>query len=470
MSVTDTEQTIAAVASPSGPGRRGIIRVSGRDCLQIVSQCFTPQAGHSSLSDIRRPVRVSGTARGNGISLPVPAAAMVWPNERSYTGQPMVELHLISSAPLLDAILETLFEAGARGAGRGEFTLRSFLAGRIDLVQAEAVLGVIDAADHEELAAALTQLGGGITTQLADVRANVISLLGDLEAGLDFVEEDIEFITVDQICDRLGECRETVDRLLGQSEGALPSGHRVRVVLAGLPNAGKSTLFNRLVGDGKAIVSPVAGTTRDYLTAQVELGGLAVDLVDTAGWETGRDEIMALAQDLRSEQISTGDLIVWCQSCVMSDEDRATNRLLYSAVSSSDRTTDEGLSCSNLCVTTQVDRMPAGGGDSVGNELLISALNGRGMTELVAAICGHFRSGGSSRSELLSSTTARCRESLSATSTALSAAIHAAVAQVGDEIVAVELRAALEHLGIILGEVYTDDILDHIFSSFCIGK
>lgn len=458
MALTDLEQTIAAIASAPGPAARGIIRVSGENSLAVVSACFLPDPEQPAMAALKRPHRMSGHVRGTNVRAPIPAAAMVWPTHRSYTGQPMVELHLVGSPPLLDAVLESLFAAGARGAGRGEFTLRAFLAGRMDLVQAEAVLGVIDAADHEELATALTQLGGGITHQLADVRRIIIALLGDLEAGLDFVEEDIEFITAAQICQRLTDCRETVVSLLGQSVERLPSGHRPRVVLAGLPNAGKSTLFNRLAGDVKAIVSPLAGTTRDYLTADVPLGGVEVQLVDTAGWEMASDVIMQQAQLLRGEQTARGDLVVWCESCELTSEQQRENTACREQLSE----------LSVLRVQTQADRRSDVEGPPAG--LCLSAQDGRGLVEFESAVAAFFQQESSARAELLASTTARCRESLQATTHAIDAAMAAVQGQFGDEIIAIELRAALEHLGIILGEVYTDDILDHIFSSFCIGK
>jgi tRNA modification GTPase len=243
----ELHDTIAAVASPSDPAPRGIVRISGERTVDVVAQVFQTTASDSNSEDWQRsrmPVRIEGHIALPTIGTPLPAALMLWPTARSYTGQPMAEIHTIGAPPLLGAVLERLFECGARSANRGEFTMRAFLAGRIDLVQAEAVLGVIDAADHEELKTALTQLGGGITSKLAAVRNEILSLLGDLEAGLDFVEEDIEFISASQICGRLQVCLGTLQELANDSGTRLPSGHRRRIVLAGLPNAGKSTLFN----------------------------------------------------------------------------------------------------------------------------------------------------------------------------------------------------------------------------------
>lgn len=456
----DLSEPIAAIASPPGPAKRGIIRVSGSDVVPVVTACFEPKDGSPRMQDIRLPTRTVGHLRAAGISVPVPVSVMLWPNNRSYTGQPMAEIHMVGSPPLLDAVLETIFENGARGANRGEFTMRSFLAGKIDLVQAEAVLGVIDATDHEELEAALTQLGGGITSQLAFVRSEILSLLGDLEAGLDFVEEDIEFISSKQIFDRLSAAALLIDQLSDSSTSRLPSGYTPRVVLAGLPNAGKSTLYNKLAGEGKAIVSSTAGTTRDYLVGVVDLDGLAVQLIDTAGWESTTDLIMAQAQDLRSNQLGSSDVVLWCKAANLSDADELADARL--------RQQAEEHNTGIIDVVTQSDLLPPN--TTVQTSICVSAKTGSGIEQLCTHVKRHFIESRSSRSQLLSTTTARCTESLSKTHLAITAAIDAVQCQAGDEVVAFELRDALQQIGIILGEVYTDDILDHIFSNFCIGK
>ena len=460
----DLLDTIAAIASPPHPAERGIIRVSGNDAAAIAERLFCADENTADWQNSRLPVRVDGTLVIPLLKSPLPAALMLWPNSRSYTGQPMAEFHTIGSPPLLAATLGHILDCGARSANRGEFTFRAFMAGKVDLVQAEAVLGVIDAADHEELQKALTQLGGGITSKLVAVRSEILSLLGDLEAGLDFVEEDIEFITKQQICDRLAESVGQLQQLTDDSATRLPAGYRRRIVLAGLPNAGKSTLFNRLVGAGRAIVSSMPGTTRDYLTSAVRMGNMEVEVIDTAGWETAADLIMQHAQNLRAEQLAVSDLVLWCTAADLDESGIIENVNL--------RTEAHATGVSLLDVTTRCDLTNVTDSEAalIGNSCRVSAQTGVGMQPLLDELQRRLAGETSSRSELLSSTSVRCRECLIGATRSIQTAISTAKANAGDEVIALELRDALHQLRVILGEVYTDDILDHIFSNFCIGK
>ena len=491
----DLDDTIVALASAPGPALRGIVRVSGVETADIVARLFRPDEQSTHWRTTIVPRRFTGQLDLPTIIVPVPTALMYWPTRRSFTGQPMAELHLIGSVPLLEATIEHLCGSGARLARRGEFTMRAFLSGRIDLLQAEAVLGVIEATDHDELQKALSQLGGRITSRLGHLRVDLIALLGDLEAGLDFVEEDIEFITKAQIADRLETALMILRQLSDDSASRLPAGYRRRVVLAGLPNAGKSTLFNRLIGQQKAIVSPIAGTTRDYLTATLKLGSIEVELIDTAGWEDAADLIMERAQELRGEQVAASDLVVWCTAADLSEQDQADDKRLCHLATKQ--------SASLLRVMTQADRWRAGNvnplitaptvgqsGDSrppladrvemsinanstepIQSGLLhVSATSGQHIDELQSTLLSLLTGSNGSRSELLGTTAVRCRDSLHRTIQCLQNALTATAENRGDELISMEIRQALHELGTILGDVYTDDILDHIFSHFCIGK
>ncbi|MFK7817511.1 MAG: tRNA modification GTPase [Planctomycetaceae bacterium] len=453
----ELNDTIAALASAPGPADRGIVRVSGDNVVEQL-------VGHFVSADDRRPDECRRAEAFDGefdlkcISERLPARLLVWPTKRSYTGQPMAEIHTVGSPPLLEAVLAQLFESGVRPAKNGEFTLRAFLCGRIDLIQAEAVLGVIDSTDQQQMERALRQLGGGVSGKLADTRAELIAILGDLEAGLDFVEEDIEFIPSDVMIERLRIAIERLEQLAASSESRMESSVTATVALGGLPNAGKSTLFNALAKSDEAIVSPIAGTTRDYLTVDIDCDGTAVRLIDTAGQERADSAIMQTAQQFRGEQLAESKLIVWCSAADLTTDEQVDDEGFLAALTNDGRPV--------LHVQTKND---TNGGNRSTAVLSLSAATGAGLSELKAQIAELLDSK-SGDSELIGSTGARCRDSLGSAIQSLRAAKDAAVSQMGDEIIAIELRAALEDIGTILGTVYTDDILDHIFSNFCIGK
>ena len=493
----DLDDVIAAVATPAGPAERSVIRLSGAGVVQVLTPRFecvgrsmdahvrassgegesastrTDLGVHSTWTSTQQARRDSGHYQIEGWRVPVPLDLWLWPTSRSYTGQPSAELHLVGSPPIVDAILEQLYRDGARPARAGEFTLRAFLAGRVDLVQAEAVLGVIDATDHEQLQTALTQLAGGLSRQIAEVRESLLLDLADLEAGLDFVDEDIEFVHREQMLARILAALELTQRLWQQSDARMVSGPRPQVVLAGLPNAGKSTLFNRLIGEQRAIVSDQAGTTRDYLSAELNWNGLALDLIDTAGVDADSTGIAAQAEQLRQWQVDQADLVVWCSSLVGTEEERRWDDRLWEAARAKG---DELLRVWTQCDTHEVkarpfsEKMATNVNVDFGPVLNVSALTGAGLAALQAEVIQRFAQQSAHRGEWLATTAARSRDALDRCVDCLIAAKAAAELHLGDELLSIELRGALDALGEICGAVHTDDILDRIFSRFCIGK
>jgi tRNA modification GTPase len=466
------DDTIGALASAAGPAARGIIRISGPDALSCLAGWFEPLdvVRWRSAREARRHV---GGLLLEGVRSPLEVIVYAWPNSRSYTGQPTVEIHAPGSPPLLEGILGRAFAAGVRPAHPGEFTLRAFLAGRMDLLQAEAVLGVIDASGVDGLRVALRQLAGGISGRMTQVRGDLLDLLADLEAGLDFVEDGIQFLSRQELMLRIRRSEDAVEDLLRQCQARAQSLGRRRVVLAGLPNAGKSTLFNALLSRDAALVSSIAGTTRDYLSASLDWSGLAVELIDTPGWEAGSatnpdakrdpaatERLTHLSQELGAQQREQADLILWCLPANASESQRLED--------SSIRNREIGGRLS-LIVETKADlveRIEPSNCDTV----FVSAKTGEGVGEFVDR-CTHLLGGAvSDNAEIIGTTAARCRESLTSCRQGLERAAEAAETRQGDEIVALELRESLEHLGRVLGTIYTDDILDRIFSRFCIGK
>ncbi len=422
-----------------------MVRVTGPLAFSVVLESF-----EGSTTVPTRPERREGRLRVAGVRQPLAVAVSLWPGPRTYTGQPLAEIHASGSPPLLRTILSSLLARGARLAEPGEFTLRAFLSGRIDLTQSEAVLGVIDAQTPAQLDAALEQLAGGLASPITGLRDRLADVLAHLEANLDFAEEpDVDLLQAEALASSLDEASTEMNRLAGRLQGRERSENRPRVVLVGPPNAGKSRLFNALLGLDRAIVSPVAGTTRDYLEARALADGLEFDLVDTAGLEAGRTAIETEAQAARGRQAERADLLLDCRSAGSIDQELSTDHV---------RPT--------LRVWTKIDLLrPA---VRVGDQLT-SASTGEGLDELRQAIAATLRAR-SSESDLPGGTAARCGESLLRAGTALARAAETLRLGLGDELVAIDLRQALDDLGRVVGAVVTDDLLDRIFRRFCIGK
>ncbi len=472
------DDTIAAIATAPGGAARGIVRISGPDAPEIARRLITPVADAASVGSDKAARAIAGTValalanRSDPQSLP--CDLYLWPTALSYTRQPIAELHTIGSPPLLEALLRTVCAARARPAEPGEFTLRAFLAGRIDLVQAEAVLGVIDAADRSQLDVALAQLAGGLTRPLAALRNQLLDLLADLEAGLDFAEDDIHFIGREEMLHRLSSAADDIAQLVRQMQAREQTDVEPRVVLIGWPNVGKSSLFNALVRDQAAIVSPQPGTTRDYLSARLQLGEMSCRLIDTAGIETiiAAGTIADSAQQMTRDQHEQADLRILCL-----DATRTLNTWEESALA---------VSTPQIVALTKCDLymslppgehpsvlpLPPGEGPGEGNHQLTiptSSLAGLGIDELKHAIQSVLASQ-PNESNTVAATATRCRDSLRLAGDSIARACDIVSSQAGDELIAAELRTALIELGKVVGAIYTDDVLDRIFSRFCIGK
>jgi tRNA modification GTPase len=488
------DDTIVAIATAPGGAARGIVRISGAEALAIV-ECFFEPREAGAIAGLKVATRVPGLVRltlVDGGERSLPCDLYLWPTKRSYTRQPVAELHTFGSPPLLEAIVRTACAAGARLAEPGEFTLRAFLAGRIDLVQAEAVLGVIDASDRRQLDIALAQLAGGLTRPLNSLRDQLLDLLADLEAGLDFAEEDIRFVARDELQRRLALATDTVSELCDQMRSREQTNAAPRVVLVGEPNAGKSSLFNALVGRSGAMVSPLPGTTRDYVSTRLELDGIACELIDTAGLggNQDRDSVATMSQRMTREQLDQADLQLVCidssrEASAPSPSPFARPELAEGTGEGQPAVSREPVERSNggegeslpvlmaqpqLLVLTKCDLAHQGARRPDG--IATSSVTGVGIDALKAAIRRRLvaTTAEAGPASVVAATAGRCRESLRLASDALTRARELAADRGGEELIAVELRAALAELGKIVGAIYTDDLLDRIFSRFCIGK
>lgn len=502
--------------------------MSGPHCLEVLARVWQWSGPPHALD---HPLAAEGIVRLPGLLVPVPAVLYLWPTARSYTRQPLAELHLPGSPPLLDAVLGALCAAGARLAEPGEFTLRAFLAGRLDLTQAEAVLGVIDAQDRRQLDTALAQLAGGLARPLAELRDELLELLAHVEASLDFADEHLEFLPRTELLARLQRAARHVADLRGRIRGRNLGEPLPRVVLAGRPNAGKSSLFNALVcryasrhqsaGPLPALVAPVPGTTRDYLTAELDLDGVGCELVDTAGIIAGHHADVAAqldaatfkqhaeplarhacvpcpprptagldeqAQKLAAELRRRACIELWCidstrppaawekAELAAATTDRLVVWTKADARAAHGRAAGEiGVPLAALAVgweqpsaehQTQT-RSSAPQGEEV---LITSAFTGQGLPELAARLRAMLLARCTPEGEAVASTAQRAEEHLKAAQVALEAACRLAAGCEFEEFLAVEMRAALDALGYVAGAVYTEDLLDRVFARFCIGK
>ena len=450
------DDTIAAIATANRPAQRGIIRVSGPKLIDAIHG--VAGLDREALVSVRQPTAMPCEFLLDEHRRTVNGSLYFWPGNRSYTRQPMAELHLVGCPPLLELLLDALCQCGARLARPGEFTLRAFLGGRLDLTEAEAVLGAIDAGNEREFKSALSQMAGGLSGRVNRLREALLELCADLEAGLDFVDEDIEFVSNDQLQSRLGQVHGDVQQLLSQLSNRQLQNDLPRVLICGAPNAGKSTLFNALLGEQKALTSQVAGTTRDFLSGVLYFHDIAAELVDTAGIDvTAVSPIDAIAQQRTQELVESADLIVGCLD------------LTHPRSAGDQKLASQAAAQSHLVVATKADRDPAGTHSASGEPMIkVSAITGQGIGELRAAIAKQLAKW--APTDVVSSTAARSRESLRLTLESLGRAVQLAGVGEHDELIAAELRNALDSLGMIVGAIYTDDLLDKVFSRFCIGK
>jgi tRNA modification GTPase len=429
-----TRDTIAAIATPAGRGGIGVVRVSGPE---------VPRIARALLGRLPEPRIAAFGSLGEvdqGIALYFPAPG-------SYTGEPVLELHGHGGPVVMQALLAACLDAGARLAEPGEFTRRAFLEGKLDLAQAEAVADLIDAASREAARSALRSLRGAFSEAIAALQARLVELRALTEAMLDFPDEDVDTLHREDAAGRLAEVRRALDAVLAKSrEGSLlRSG--IHVVLAGRPNVGKSSLLNRLAGEDRAIVTPVAGTTRDALREPVQIDGVPLVLVDTAGLRVSTDLVERLGIERTQRELERADLVL----------------AIYDATQGRDELQDLPAGVARIDVYNKVDLVPGFAPPS--GAVAVSAKSGEGLERLRKAILQ--AAGWSWSGEPVFLARERHLRALEKARSHLQAAAAEARRW---EFFAEELRLAHRALGTITGEFTADDLLGEIFARFCIGK
>ena len=473
LSFMHTEDTIVAISTAAGSGRRAIVRLSGPEAIDIAQKFFACEAGE--LAGLGGFCSKSGMVKTFGIALP--ARAYVFRSPRSFTRQDVVELHIPGSPVAASVLCSSIIEAGARQAGPGEFTARAFFSGRLDLSAAEAVADVIDAADYTQLRLAGAALGGSIAKLCGGASGEIADLLALVEASIDLAEEDIELDSPHRVSQKLLEIAQRLSNLAVQATDMPEQFHQPTVVLCGRPNVGKSSLLNTLSDSGRAIVSDIAGTTRDVLSSIFVLGQAgAVLLQDAAGLTAEPDSLASAANHAAEKAIAAADIILLVADMpAQLKEDQASLDIL-GRIKTLNRRAVLMLLANKADLLGKDDRSKASEilRDKTQLEPLeISAVTGEGIEKLKLTLAEHLnlkacRSGQGLGLHL------RQKKCFIAASLACSIAAQRVgnCCELADEaeLVAIELREALAQLGGISGQVVTEDILGRIFARFCVGK
>jgi len=449
------DDTIAAVATPTGQGGLAVIRISGREALSVADRCFRPvgRRGGGLASTPERQVVLGHVLRGGTVVDEV--MATVFRGPRSFTAEDTVELACHGGMLVTRLVLETVLAAGARPAGPGEFSLRAFLNGRIDLAQAEAVADLIHARTQLALEAAREQMAGTLSARIGHLRDDLMSVLAHVEAHIDFPDEDITPDTSAALLGRLDRALAEIGGLLGTAHEGRILRHGLRTAIVGLPNAGKSSLLNRLLGHDRAIVSPVAGTTRDTIEEQANVRGIPVVFVDTAGLRDSDDAVEREGIRRSRAAAATAELVLH----VVDASEPAS--------AAEDSLLAEFAGPSRIVVANKSDVM---GSRRIQGSVFVSCRTGDGIDSLAEAIVQRAWSGAAGGGHDGVAINSRHQNALERARSALALTHDGLAAGLSPELVAFELRSAVGAVGEVVGKTTTEDLLDSIFSQFCIGK
>lgn len=445
------DETIAAIATPPGEGGVAIIRISGKEAIAVTEKIYSGKIRSYASHTLHfgHIVNLSGEVIDD-----VLIAVMLDP--RSYTGEDTVEIHCHGGSLITKRVLQTVLAAGARAARPGEFTFRAYRSGKLDLAQAEAVQKLIGAKNELALQAASSQLQGALSKKIAEVQQELFKVAAILEAAVDFPEEGLDFSLLATVKGSIEATKVYLEKLIATFHDGKRLHEGLTLCLCGIPNVGKSSLMNALLGVDRAIVTDIPGTTRDVLEADLLLGNLHIRLVDTAGVREA-DEVIeqeGIRRTLKAMEEADLILLVCDAERGLSEHDAA---LLQKAPA------DKTVYIWNKVDSSHAQLPPH-------NFVPISAKHGTGLDALRSAIDQKiWRTGPPSKEEVVI-TELRHKESLQTAIAALKLVLHGLEKNISPEFISADMRKALTSLGTILGTDITEEILSAIFSQFCVGK
>jgi len=460
--LSSSPETIAAISTPPGAGGIGIIRISGEQSLPVLKKIFVPKDPACSFTSHRFYYGHIQRAADQKILDEVLTVFMAAP--QTYTREDVAEIHCHGSFLVLTNVLELVMEQGIKLADPGEFTKRAFLNGRIDLTRAEAVIDVLAAKTRKGVDLAQEQLSGALYKKIEPIRKSLIHMRAIIEVAIDFPDEDIEILNHNDLIRQMEEeVADPINHLLQQAEQGRIYREGVTIVIAGLPNVGKSSLLNTILQEERALVTAVPGTTRDSIEEYVDINGMPVRIIDTAGIREDAGEVEELGIKRAKELINKADLILFMidGSRAVTDEDRR----LYKTVAH--KPLLQVISKIDICTDNSLDIASLGGPDQ---SIKISAKKQLGIDQLKQAIFDLITTGTEQWEEGGCAPNIRHKHALSAAGEAAKRIVDALHTRLSADLIAVDLQECLDMLSDIVGETTTEDILDVIFEQFCLGK
>ena len=459
MKITDT---IAAISSAAGNSGIGIIRVSGDEAIEVVDKIFRPANKNKKLANVESHTVHYGHIMDGDKTLDQ-VLVIVMKNPHSYTGEDTVEIDCHGGMLILKKVLDLVLKNGARTAEPGEFTKRAFLNGRIDLSQAEAVMDLINSKNDFALNSSIEQLKGGVSDAIKDIRKDIIYHIAFIESELD----DPEHISLDgydeEITEMLNENINKISKLVNSFDNGRIMKEGIKTVILGKPNAGKSSLLNLMLGEDRAIVTDIEGTTRDTLEENINFNGLSLKIIDTAGIRDTEDLVEQIGVNKAKEIAKEGDLIIYVVdgSRELDDNDREIIKLI------NDKQAIILVNKSDMDTVINIDELKK---DSNRDVILFSAKNGEGMDQLEEEIRNMFYSGKVTYNDQVYITNARHKEALENALESLKQVKNSVDAGMPEDFYSIDLMDAYTDLGLIIGESVEDDLVNEIFSKFCMGK
>jgi tRNA modification GTPase len=458
--------TIVALATPSGSGAVAIIRMSGKNAIAIASEVFQSVSGKDLTKQKTHTIHLGTIVDGTKIYDQV--LVSIFKNPNSYTGEDVIEISCHGSIFIQQQIIQLLLRKGCRMAQAGEYTLRAFLNGKLDLSQAEAVADLISSDNEASHQIAMQQMRGGFSNEISKLREELLNFASLIELELDFAEEDVEFADRTQFHDLLNRIEFVLKRLIDSFAVGNVIKNGIPVAIVGEPNVGKSTLLNALLNEERAIVSDIAGTTRDTIEDELVIDGIGFRFIDTAGIRETKDVVESIGIKKTFEKIEQAQVVLF-----LVDSSQLSDDSLESLKSEIEQIKNKYPSKTLLVIFNKMDLMTTelveNINSEISNALLISAKNKTGIDDLKNQLLSFVNTGALRNNETIITNT-RHYDSLHKALEEIQKVKFGLNSGISSDLIAIDIRQALFYFGEITGEVTNDELLGNIFANFCIGK